>query len=505
MANIYNTSEDQKNHMRNTRPHYYGDVNALVSSVLKNAQDKSLFLSTEGMIGPGIVKTFVDGAIGAGLSLESTPDRRMLGNLSKNTIDKAARTIETHFDLITSEPTICDWNKKEVFSEIIRTAVYSGLSTGDFLAGYKVVKVGKRYFPALQIIDGRNVRNPNNSQHDSPDLIAGVRLKDGKEVGYSVAVYKESLTVEKFEDLERFNKKMLAYDLVKFGKVHPGQMRGRAITLPVGDRILDIKRYSAAELVKAIVQSSIPFFVTVKNESDQTESGESRRSLLDNIQDSQTDATGETVDDPIHVEAAYVNYMKPGENIEFPESKAPVSQFWQFMEAHIKLIAMDIGIPPTVLLKAFRSNYSASQAEIQDAARGFDIFRKTIVTSFIQHYYDLHVELLVRQGIVNLPGFFSDPLIRRAWCTASWYGPAIMNIDPVKNAKASESLINLGLSTRKIEARKYGNDFEDNIPALSAEQELVKKHGIKLSPALEPDPEPEETTEEDKTGGGENA
>nr|WP_319775966.1 phage portal protein [uncultured Sphaerochaeta sp.] len=504
MANIYNTSEDQKNHMKNTRPHYFGDVNALVSSVLKSAQDKSLFLSTEGMIGPGIVRTFVDGAIGSGLSLESTPDRRMLGNLSKSTIDKAARTIETHFDLITSEASICDWNQKEVFSEIVRTAVYSGLSTGDFLAGYKVVKNGERYFPALQIIDGRNVKNPNNSLEDKPDLIAGVILKDGKEVGYHVAEYKESLTTEKYKELSRLNKGMLAYDLVKFGKVHPGQMRGRPITLPVGDRILDIKRYSAAELVKAIVQSSIPFFVTVKNESDNT-GGEDRKGLLSSIQDSQTDATGETIDDPIHVEAAYVNYMRPGENIEFPESKAPVSQFWEFMEAHIKLIAMDIGIPPTVLLKSFRSNYSASQAEIQDAARGFDIFRKTIVTSFIQHYYDLHVELLVRQGIVNLPGFFSDPLIRRAWCTASWYGPAIMNIDPVKNAKASESLINLGLTSRKIEARKYGNDFEDIVPALSAEQELVKKHGIKLSPALEPDPEPEETTEDDETGGGENA
>jgi lambda family phage portal protein len=501
MASIYKNEEDTKN-MRTVRPHYYGDVNALVSSYLKGSQDKGLFLATDGMIGPGIVNTFVDGAIGAGLALEAAPDRRFLKGISENTINRNMEIIEAHYDLITSTPELCDWSQKMDFSEIMRIAVRGGLSTGDFLAGYKVRKVGDTYYPALQTIDGRNIRNPNFAE-DTPQMIAGVELVNGIETAYNIATYKDSLLNEKFERVVRKKDGMLMYDLVRFGIVQPGQIRGRSILLPVFDRILDIKRYSAAELVKAIVQSSIPFFITVAEQSQPTQNPD-RSNVLKNIQDSQTTATGQVVNDPIKIEAAYVNQLNPGEKIEFPESKAPVSQFWQFMEAQIKLIAMDIGIAPTVLLKAFRSNYSASQAEIQDAARGFDILRQYIIRGCVQNYYNLHVELLARQKIVNLPGFFEDPLIRRAWCTASWYGPAIMNIDPVKNANASIALIQNGLSTRQKEARKVGNDFEDNVVALQAEQKLIQKHGVKIGgPVVQEEEEEEEETPTEE--GEENA
>jgi capsid protein len=70
-----------------------------------------------------------------------------------------------------------------------------------------------------------------------------------------------------------------------------------------------------------------------------------------------------------------------------------VAEFWKFMEGQLKLVCMAVCIPYEVALQVFNSNYSASQAAIQAAARKWDIERKAFAMQAMQPVYELMVWL----------------------------------------------------------------------------------------------------------------
>jgi capsid protein len=105
------------------------------------------------------------------------------------------------------------------------------------------------------------------------------------------------------------------------------------------------------------------------------------------------------------------------------------------------MIAMAVGIPYEVALQVFNSNYSASQAAIQAAARKWDIERKAFAMQAMQPVYELMVWLLDMQGLINCPGYRSDPFIRAAWNNANWQACRAEH-DPIKNATAATLRLN---------------------------------------------------------------
>ena len=80
----------------------------------------------------------------------------------------------------------------------------------------------------------------------------------------------------------------------------------------------------------------------------------------------------------------------------------------------------------------------------------------------------------VSQGRINMPGFFADPLIRKAYTNATWTGPAQGVLNPVQEVNAAVTRIKNGLSTHEDEcAAINGTDFEDNVRALEMENERL--------------------------------
>ena len=49
--------------------------------------------------------------------------------------------------------------------------------------------------------------------------------------------------------------------------------------------------------------------------------------------------------------------------------------------------------------------------------------RAWFVSDFCQPVYEMWLSEAVALGRVKAPSFFSDPLIRSAWCNARWIGP----------------------------------------------------------------------------------
>ena len=77
---------------------------------------------------------------------------------------------------------------------------------------------------------------------------------------------------------------------------------------------------------------------------------------------------------------------------------------------------------------------------------------------------------------IKAPGFFADPAIRKAYCTAKWNGPARGTLDPTKDVTAAEKRVQNGFSTRSDEAMQMtGSDFYSNIEQLKHEEKALKE------------------------------
>lgn len=467
---------------RNYRPNYPTNPNLNVSIELEEAQNRASGLYFENPIASGIINSMVDGSIGSGLMLQSVVRTLLLSDVQKEKIVQNQRLIEEMWHIWSTTPSMCDHYGKQTFGGLQREAFIDSARNGDVLQRIKIVRVGGLYLPQIQNISGKSVKSPNFS--DNAKIAGGVVLdSNGRETGYRIEtatggdMQTVNIEVPKFGGQSR----RLMYNLVAVGTVVPGQVRGRSILTRVAEQIIQIGRYSEAELVKAILQSYMTIFIETAAEADELGDGnpidslvEASRNTISHVDPAGVQIEEDEVDDQITLGPGAIWNLRPGQKANLPESKSPVEQFWQFMEANLKLIGMSVGIPYEVLIKSFNASYSASQASIQDAARGWKILTTEFASKYCQPVYEQFVELLVRQGLLDCPKFDKGLFFQKAWTGAEWYGPVVLNINPMINARASELLIKNQLSTKTIESRKYGNDFDTDIKVLGEEQRMAE-------------------------------
>lgn len=478
------TNDTQKT--TNFRANYPLNPDATISSwLLKASKDEALKLSTENSVGSGLVNCMVDGTIGSGLSLESVVSSNIL-KTSKKKIAKNSQLIEEYWNLWAKTAEACDVLGENTFGAMTRVAGFNAYATGDVLQFIGIHNWNGIYVPYVRYYDGRSVMNKDNAAN-TERMVSGVRLDaNGKAVGYTIKSEKAPYQYD-YKNVERFSNypgstlQRLQYNLILTGKVQPNQKRGRPLVLPAMNDIIMMSKFSEAELIKAVIHSYITAFVErdkdlLNTNPNPSASDDAFLGTLD--RDKQTGETG-SKEAPITMGPGYVQTLAPGEKITLPESKSPVADFWKFMEGQLKMIAMAVGIPYEVALQVFNSNYSASQAAIQAAARKWDIERKAFAMQAMQPVYELMVWLLNMQGLINCPGYQSDPFIRAAWNNANWHGPVVLNIDPIKNATAATLRLNNMTSTYEDECRLLGKDFDKVLERRKQEADALEEHGLK--------------------------
>ena len=163
-------------------------------------------------------------------------------------------------------------------------------------------------------------------------------------------------------------------------------------------------------------------------------------------------------------------------------------------------IGAGLGIPYDVLVKEYNSSYSAARAALLDAWEEFRMRRTWFVDDFCQPVYEIWLSEAVARGRSIAPGFFDDPLIRAAWCSAQWIGPVQGSLDPLKEANAAVLKIQHGLKTHEQATMEdSGGDWNANVEQLKAENEKLKAAGGGASGPL-----PDVPTEKDDDEGGDS-
>ncbi len=146
----------------------------------------------------------------------------------------------------------------------------------------------------------------------------------------------------------------------------PDQYRGVSYLAPVIEPLLQLRRYSEAELTAAVVESFFTAFVKTEADPDALPYNQTKD---DEEEDTYEYSMG----------AGQINVMRPGEDIVFADPKRPAGGFDAFVKAMCSQIGAALEIPKDLLLKEFNASYSASRAALLEAWKSFRMRREWLI------------------------------------------------------------------------------------------------------------------------------
>lgn len=450
-------------------------------------------------VASGAANTSVTNIVGTGIRLSSEIDADYLG-LQGDQIAEAQNELERLWRTCANR---LEWEGDVESQAELQALVYRSLfESGDILVIRRSrMDPGDIVGTKVQLIEADRICNPN-WQMDTDRISGGVEVDgSGRTVAYHVANrHPGDLRLEEVTSWTRVPKigrGGLALSRLIFDKRRPGQRRGVPSLAPIMEPIKQITRLTDYELMSSVVASM--FTVFVKSENPAT-------GALPVAPVGETDVPDEG---EIYMPGGgAVIDLKPGEDIVTADPNRPNGAFAPFFDALVQQIGMSLEVPFEVLMHRYQNSYSAARAAMLDAYRFFLHRRAFLAQNFCQMEYEWVVNEAVIRGIIDLPGFLTDPMAKAAWLGSNWVGPAMTQINPKDDVGAAAMRIDAGISNRKIEsAMLMGMDWDREIqPQREREKEILEEAemsfattpGAGAAPAVE-EPEDEEADAEDST------
>lgn len=466
-------------------------------------RQRSRMLYMSAPIATAALKRQRTNVVGSGLWLKSTIDRDTLG-MSKEQAEAWQKKVQAEFDLWASRKQACDATGVNNFYGMQQLVALSWPMSGDVFALIKRADPTPLmpYSLRLHLIEADRVRTPETMANGaylsfpmaSPTthrLQNGNTIYDGVEVDRNGAVvayhfanthpFQMDGAETRFARVEAYGRETgLPNVLHIMDTERPEQYRGVPYLAQAIEPLLQMRRYTEAEITAAVVQSFFTAFV-------KTEAG------ADDIPFNEVGGDGvqEASRDPNEYEMGpgTINIMDPGESVDFGSPTHPNTGFDMFMRALCEQVGAALEIPADLLLMSFNSSYSASRAALLEAWKGFKMRREWLADDFCRPVYELWLTEAVARGRISAPGFLTDPLIRQAYLGSEWIGPSQGQLDPTKEVTAAVTAIDNGLSTREAEAiRLNGSEFSRNVDKLANENKQLAEAGGKVGASAQTQP-----------------
>lgn len=427
-------------------------------------------------IANGAVKTMRTNVVGRGLHLKPAVDREVLG-ITAAQAQKLEKQIEREWKLWAESPD-CDIERIDNFFELQQLAFLNWLMSGDCLAVLPVKpRINQPYDLRVQLVEADRLSSPDYCDSWDNKIVGGVEVdKDGEVIAYHISdqhPLSGEVTDYKWHRVEAYGTKTGRRNVLHIMcRERIGQRRGVPFLAPVIESLKQLGRYTDAELVAAVVSGMFTVFI----EKEDASSDEAIGSMIP--EEEQIDAADES---SLELGPGAVMDLNPGEKVHDSNPGRPNSNFSMFVEAICQQIGASLEIPYELLVKRFNASYTASKGALEEAWKMFRMYRAWLAADFCQPIYEEWLAEAVAKKRIDAPGFFTDPLIRKAYCKAEWNGPAKGMLDPVKEVTAAEKRVANGFSTRSSETMEMtGGDFYTNADQLKNEEKKlseVKKIG----------------------------
>ena len=444
------------------------DIEEHISTLRQRSRDLYCGGST---LATGAVKRLRTNAVGTGLHLKSTINEEILG-ISSEEARKLEETIEREF-AHWANSTNCDIERIDNFYQLQQLALLNALLSGDSFALMTTTKrTGSIYDLRIELVEADRVSTPDN-ETINPLFCEGVEKNaNGEVVAYHISKF-HPLSFQDREPREWVRVKAFGEKTGRRNVIHVmnreriGQVRGVPFLSPVIETIKQLGRYTEAEVLAAVINGLFTVFIEKESASDDVPFGEAVP------EDMQVDSEDEG---SIELAPGAVIDLGEGEKANMVNPGRPNPNFDPFVMAVIKQIGAALEIPYELLIMAFSNNYSASRAAILEFFKVIKMYRAWFVTDFCQPIYEEWLCEAVAKGRINARGFFNDPIIKDAYCSAEWNGPSAGQLDPKKEVEAAELRVQGGFSTRERETTELtGTDFYKNIKQRKREEELLKE------------------------------
>lgn len=449
----------------------------------KILRERTRDLAMNAPIATAAINSTRTSCVGPGLVPKPKIDYEFLG-ISREEAIQMQRKIKKEF-AIWADTTLCDICDLNNFYELQQIAFNDWLKNGE---EFVLIVYGETldYMPyqlRLKLVSADRVSTPGSTDGDydgcdknlknGNSIMNGVEIdKSGKVVAYHICSNFPGEYDTKLSKWERVKKRGNRTGnpniLHIFNADIAEQYRGVPFLAPVISAIKQLTRYTEAEIMAAVINSMFALFICTENGNDLEGFGGVDEEGWDN-----TPKPGD-MENEIKLGSGTINFLKEGEKVEAVESKHPSGNYDSFVQAFTSMIGAALEISPEVLMKKFTNNFSASKGALNETWRSFSMRRKWFVDDFCQQVYELWFAEAVSKGRISAPGFFTDPLIRKAYTNATWTGPAQGCLNPAQEASAAVTRIQNGLSTHEDEcAAMNGSDFEDNVRTLENENERL--------------------------------
>ncbi|MDU2063771.1 MAG: phage portal protein [Sporomusaceae bacterium] len=450
-------------------------------------------------IAASAINTSRTNVIGAGLRLSPKPRFDILG-ISADEAKVWSRKTKLEFHIWAGSK-LCDIMRKNNFYDLQDIAYQSYMIDGDsfVLLQYRSPVPGMKYSLRLRGVEASRVCNPGTTSLAmainpltvtvrNPDngnrIINGVEVdNDGAVVAYWICsrypydpANMESIPT--WSRVEAFGAKSGAPNILQIcHDVRFEQYRGVPELAPVLEVLKQISRYTDAELTSAIIKSFFSLFFMEKYASDSDEFP---------LPEAFSQDEKVTLDpNAFEIGSGTMNVLPPGFDVKTIDGSRQLSTYEPFVKQLVQQLGAALEIPQEVVMKSFNSSYSASRAALLQAWAAFKMRRTWFTRDFTQPAYEAWLTEAVAIGRIEAPGFFTDDLIRAAWCNADWYGPVMGVLDPVKDAQGGALRVQYGFSTREREtAEMSGMDWNENIEQNALDLKKMDELGIPVLTAV---------------------
>lgn len=448
------------------------DADADIIEDLALTRDRSRDLIRNNAIAASAISTKQVSVIGTGLVYQSEIDYNFLG-LSREAAEEWQKTAEREFKYFAK---CCNIERDMTFSMFQSLAYRSRKESGDVIVVRRFHKnPNDIYGTKLQMVEADRLRNKDNAK-DTAYLTQGIEKDSstGAAKKYHIANSHTGFYSNKdisWSLLDAWNEETgLPNVLHLVQKNRPHQTRGMPDLAPVLESIKQLGDYKHNELQASVLQGLYTAFV-------KTEDGETG-AVPEGGEDSEGD---------LELGSGLIGYLGQGESLEFADPTRPNSAAGEFINLFSEEIGTAIGLPREVLMKSFKSSYSAAQAALLEAWRYFKVDRNFEVEKLCAPTLEMFLHEAVALGRIQAPGFFDDPMIRMAYCGARWVGPPRGHIDELKAVNAARKRVDGEFTTRKSESAELGGDWDRIHEQRAHEVALAERDGTSQNKDLDKD------------------
>jgi lambda family phage portal protein len=453
-----------------------GSADSLALRDLPTLRDRSADLVRNEPLAAGAVQTQVDSVVGTGLRLRATPRRGPLG-LSRVEAEAWADEVETLWDAVKNH---LDIERVSSWRQLLEMTFIGTVVRGDLLTIRRYRKrAGDALGLKLQQVEPGRISNPRGAW-DTDSLRAGVEKDaDGAAVAYHVADRHPNDCLARRAGPTTWTRvpafgpqsgEPLA--LLHLRRRDLGQTRGTPLFAPVIALFRRFGIFNDAYVEACIVNTMLAVLITTPDDGFTDP-----MSLTAESADAA--AAGEIAEDEVKLGSGTIATLPHGSSATIVDPKRPNDAYGAFVDTILMQVGAALGLPFEVLTRRFQSSYSAARAALLEAWRTFYGWREWLSESLCAPVYGWVVAEAVSTGLLEAPGFFDSPLTRAAWLAHEWIGDAPGQLDELKEARAAEIRLSLGITTLQEEtASMTGGDWSRNHEQRAEEVRRRREDGL---------------------------